>query len=192
MIGSWNVEIHTNSFPQKIASALGSLSEKIVGAEYEPIAYLGSQIVNGTNHAVLAEQIVTTGRDTKNIVMLTFNEKPNNMEPTLIGIDRLVEGGVGFGGAQIDVHTDIPADFMTKWNEAFEGFVGAGVEPFALLGTQVTNGENLIFAATSIPVAPNAQKKVVIVTINTSTKRVCIADVLNSKQTNSLGYAFNW
>lgn len=192
MIGSWNVEIHTNSFPQKIASALGSLSEKIVGAEYEPIAYLGSQIVNGTNHAVLAEQIVTTGRDTKNIVMLTFNEKPNDMEPTLIGIDRLVEGGVGFGGAQIDVHTDIPADFMAKWNEAFEGFVGTGIEPFAMLGTQVTNGENLIFAATSIPVAPNAQKKVVIVTINTSTKRVCIADVLNSKQTNSLGYAFTW
>ena len=72
MTGSWNVNVVTNGMPQKVATAIGALSEKLIGAEYEPIAYLGSQVVNGTNHAVLAKQILTTGRDTTNIVVIVF------------------------------------------------------------------------------------------------------------------------
>lgn len=75
MLGSWDVKVVVGSLPEKVATAVGELGEKLIGAEYTPIAYLGSQLVNGTNHAVLAEQVLTTGRDTKNIVVLTFNEK---------------------------------------------------------------------------------------------------------------------
>ena len=77
--GNWEIAIEIGRIPQKIASAIIDLEEKLVGAEYEPIAYLGSQVVNGVNHAVLAKQIITTGRDTENIVVLIFNEKNNNI-----------------------------------------------------------------------------------------------------------------
>ena len=56
MLGSWEVNVVTGGMPQKVATAFGELAGSLVGAEYTPIAYLGSQQVNGVNHAVLAEQ----------------------------------------------------------------------------------------------------------------------------------------
>lgn len=192
MVGNWEVNINVNGMPQKIASAVSKLSETLVGAEYDPIAYLGSQQVNGLNHAVLAEQTVVTGRDSKNIVMLIFNEKPNEREATLVSIDRIVEGGDALGGTQINATTVIPEEAMNEWRTAFEGFIGSDVIPFALLATQVVKGTNFIFAATLTPVAPGAKSKVVIVTLNSMTGTLAFADPFKTAQEASLGYAFTW
>ena len=178
--------------PQKVATAIGKMSESLMGAEYEPICYLGSQVVNGTNHAVLCEQTIITGRDTKNIVVVVFNEKPNEMELTLVRIDTIVEGGLPMGGTAIDVKTDIPDDAKAIWEDAFDGMVGSNVEPFALLGTQVVNGVNYIFGAVLTPVVADPMSKAVVVTINEKSGTVKFADMLVSKQGGSLGYAFTW
>lgn len=192
MIGNWEININVNGMPQKIASAVSKLSETLVGAEYDPIAYLGSQQVNGINHAVLAEQTIVTGRDSKNIVMLIFNEKPNEREATLVSIDRIVEGGDALGGTQINATTVIPEEAMNEWRTAFEGFLGSDVIPFALLATQVVKGTNFIFAATLTPVVPDAKSKVVIVTLNSMTGTLTFADPFKTAQEASLGYAFTW
>ena len=192
MVGSWNINVSVNSMPQKVATAMGKINDYMVGAEYQPIAYLGSQVVNGTNHAVLAEQVVVTGRDTKNVVVMIFNEKPNEMDLTLVSIERVVEGGAPLGGVQVITETKIPTDAQDAWNAAFEDFVGSKVEPFALVGTQVVKGTDYIFAATVTPVAPDAVSKVVIVTVNGLTKTVTFADMLENKYQASLGYAFTW
>jgi len=192
MTGSWDVKIVTNGMPQKVATAFSALAEQLIGAEYEPIAYLGSQVVNGTNHAVLAKQILTTGRDTTNIVVIVFNEKPNAMEATLVSIDRVIEGGAPLGGVHIDPQVEIPAEALNAWKEAFDGYVGFSASPFALLGTQVVKGTNYIFAATGAPVVPNATTKIYIVTVNTMTGTLAIEDLLASKHESSLGYAFTW
>jgi hypothetical protein len=149
--------------------------------------------VNGINHAVLAKQIIITGRDTTNIVVITFNEKPNEMEANLVSIEPVVEGGAPMGGIHIAKNpTEIPEDAMTVWNEAFEGFVGSKVEPFAYLGSQVVNGVNHIFAATSTPVVPDAKTKVAVVIVNSATKEVTFTDLFGSKYESSLGYSFTW
>lgn len=192
MTGSWDVKIVTNGMPQKVATAFSALAEQLIGAEYEPIAYLGSQVVNGTNHAVLAKQILTTGRDTTNVVILIFNEKPNAMEATLVSIDRVVEGGAALGGIKINPQVEIPAEAKAAWEEAFGAWVGTKLEPIALLGTQVVKGTNFIFAATVTPVAPEAAAKASIVTINPMTGTVAFDDLLSTKYEASLGYAFTW
>lgn len=191
-MGSWEINVIKGGMPEKIATAIGKLAETLIGAEYEPIAYLGSQVVNGTNHAVLAEQTLITGRDTKNIVVLIFNEKPGAMEADLVSIERIVEGGAPMGGIQIDAQTDIPAEAQKAWNEAFDGFVGSEVKPFALVGSQVVKGVNYMFAAEVKPVVPNAETKAMIVTINTMSGLMAFADMLATKQEASLGYAFTW
>jgi hypothetical protein len=192
MTGSWNVNVVINGMPQKVATAFSALANQLIGAEYEPIAYLGSQVVNGTNHAVLAKQILTTGRDTTNIVVIVFNEKPGAMEDTLVSIDRVVEGGAPLGGVQLNPQTDIPDNAMDAWNEAFGAWVGAKLEPIALLGTQVVKGTNFIFAATVTPVVPDATAKASIVTINPMIGTVAFDDLLSTKYEASLGYAFTW
>lgn len=191
--GSWNVDIHVGSnMPQKIATAMSELEGTLVGAEYTPIAYLGSQVVNGTNHAVLAEQTIVTGRDTHNVVVMIFNEKPNDTVATLVSIERVVEGGMPLGGTTVDVHTDIPTDAMEVWNDAFMGFVGSKVEPFALIGTQIVNGINYIFVAEVTSVTREPVKEVAIVTVNNRTKQVTFMNALENKHQASLGYAFTW
>jgi len=176
MLGAWDVNVSVGSMPEKVATAVAALNEKFVGAEYTPIAYLGSQVVNGTNHAVLAEQLLVTGKDTKNVVLLIFNEK--GMDCELVNIERVVEGGEEFGGAKVDVKTDLDAEAKALFDAALGDFVGSTVEPFALLATQVVRGVDYIFAAEVTPVAEDPVKKVSKVTINAEEKTVSFVDIL--------------
>lgn len=192
MAGNWEINVVDGKLPQKVASAVAGLGEKLIGAEYTPIAYLGSQVVNGTNHAVLAKQIVTTGRDTKNIVVLVFNEKPHDTELALVRIENVVNGGDELGGVAIDVKTEFPEDAVAAWHDAFDGFVGSKVEPFAYLGSQVVKGIDHIFIAEVCPVVENPVKKIAIVVVNSLTKTASFMDILSNKLDATLGYAFTW
>lgn len=189
MFGKWNVNVSA-AMPQKVASAVASLSETLTGAEYTPIVYLGSQVVNGTNHAVLAEQTILTGRDTTNIVILIFNEKDNDC--TLVNIERVIESGSAFGGTTINTTIDIPTDIKDIWDKAFEDRIGGKIEPFVFLGTQAVKGTNYIFAATVDPMTPNSEVSINIVTVNPMTKNVSFSELLKNRQIASLGYAFSW
>lgn len=188
--GSWDIAVQIGKLPQKVATAFDSLN--IVGAEYELIAYIGNQVVNGTNHAVLAKQTILNGKDTENIVVMIFNEKPNDMNAVLVSIDRVLESGEPFGGVHVDVTTELSDEVMDIWNDAFEGFVGSTVTPYALLGTQVNTGTEYIFAATLVTTALEPEEHAMIVTINPMTKKVKMGDMLISKHEASLGYAFTW
>lgn len=194
MTGAWKIDVNASgALPQKVATAFGKLSEQLVGAEYTPIAYLGEQVVNGTNYAVLAEQLILTGKDTKNVVLMIFNVKPNDMEATLVNIERVVESGGELGGIQVDVQTNIPEEAMTAFNTTLEGFLGSKIEPFALLGTQVTKGTNYIFAAKVTPMTLNGEPEVQLITVNPMTKDIIFTNIMDSKQNvATLGYAFTW
>lgn len=188
MTGGWEVNI-SDGMPQKIATAMAGLDD-LVGAEYNFIAYLGSQVVNGINHAVLAEQTVLTGRDTKNIVLLIFNEKGN--EVVLTSVERLVQGGDAFGGMTIDPQLDIPDDALDAFKNTMLGYTGLDLEPFALVATKVTKGVNYIFLAKGTTVTLEPRDMVTLVLVNSLTHDVRIADVLNDRTTQALGYAFSW
>ena len=189
MLGSWDINI-SKDFPQKIATAVADLNN-LVGAEYNPIAYIGSQVVNGTNHAVLCEQTIVAGKDTKNIVMVFFRETKEGV--TLTNIERVVEDGGDLGGIKIDVKTTIPDDANSAFVAAFDGFVGSKIEPFALLATQMTKGVNYTFAAKVTPVVKDPTPTVALVTVNGMTLDVAFVDLLESKNdVMTLGYAFTW
>lgn len=189
MLGSWTINVSKN-LPQKVATAVAQLNE-MVGAEYNSIAYLGSQVVNGTNHAVLCEQTIITGKDVKNIVVVIFNETKEGV--TLSGIERVVEGGGEFGGINIDVKTEIPEEAKAELDAALEGFLGSKITPVALLGTQVTKGTEYVFVAEVEPVVLEPEKHVSLITVNNMTKKVAIVDLLNTRHEEALvGYAFTW
>ena len=175
-LGSWEVNVVVGAMPQKVATAFGEIFANLYGAEYTPIAYLGKQVVNGVNHAILAEQRIITGHDVKNIVMIVLNEKPEGF--SLVSITPEVEGSTGVGAVEVDVKTDIPADAKAAFEASMVGFVGCNVEPFVLLATQVTKGTDYIFAAESEVVAPDATKRVVLVTSNIMTRSVQFETIL--------------
>lgn len=59
--------------PQKAASAWGAV-EKLIGAKYLPLVYVGSQVVKGVNYYFIAKQTLMTADREENIVALCVNE----------------------------------------------------------------------------------------------------------------------
>lgn len=199
-LGGWEVKVAVGAMPQKVATAFSEYFGTLVGAEYTPIAYLGSQVVNGINHAILAEQVLITGRDEKNVVLIVMNERGEDF--TVVRIENLVAQGAPLGGIKIDVETKIPEEAQRAWNTAFEGFVGSTVVPFAYLGSQVTNGTDYIFAATTKMIVRPMNNgvgmkfgadNVVIVVVHTGTNHADFINVLeHTEGEKNLGYAFTW
>ena len=191
-LGAWEVNISTN-YPQKVATAISKLGETLLGAEYEPILYLGSQVVKGTNHAVLAQQTVLSGKDTKNAVILIFNEEPSTVEATLVSIERVVESGGELGGIVVDMTTNIPNDAKMELTNVLDGIVGIDIKPVAYVGSQVVKGTNQIFVAEVTAVVPNPTKRVALVVANSLTGELSMTDLLDTKfNSMNLGYAFTW
>lgn len=205
--GAWEAAFNKN-FPQKIASKV-SENLNLLGAEYEAVAYLGKQIVNGTNHAVLAEQTILNGKDTKNAVILVFNEKAGVDDVSLVAIRTIAESGGQLGGTEIDVTADIPVGALDATAKALEGFVGADVKPAAYLGKQVVNGVNYEMIAEVTGVYPGAKTRLAIITVNELYKTIKFEDLFDvateeksnlagvtisegKVQSGPLGYAFTW
>lgn len=182
-LGSWKINVQIGKMPEKVATAIAGL--EMIGAEYEPIAYIGSQEVNGINHAVLAKQVLTYGKDSENVVLLIFNEKGKDI--ALVNIERVVEGSPNAGGTKISIATDIPDDAKKAFRSVLTDFIGAVMEPLVLLATQVTNGTNYVFATQVIPISSVPKARFAIVTVNPVSKKASFADVLGSDLEAALG-----
>ena len=75
LFGGWNLdEVKGCNLPQKVQTDFTAVTSDIVGAEYEPIAYLGSQAANGTNYRILALQTSIIANPEKKFVRMIINE----------------------------------------------------------------------------------------------------------------------
>lgn len=76
LLGGWNLdEIKSCNLPQKVQSAFTAITGEMTGADYEPVAYLGSQVVDGTNYRVLALQKLVVPNSEKRIVKMIIHEE---------------------------------------------------------------------------------------------------------------------
>ena len=77
-LGSWNIdEMKGCNLPQKVQSAFTSVTGELVGADYQPVLYVGSQLVNGTNYCILAVQTIITAEPEKRLVKVIINVSSN-------------------------------------------------------------------------------------------------------------------
>ena len=76
LLGGWNLdEVRGTALPQKVQTDFTAVTSELVGADYEPIAYLGSQPVNGTNYRILALQRLLVPNGEKRIVKMIIHEE---------------------------------------------------------------------------------------------------------------------
>ena len=72
--GGWNIdEMKGVNLPQKAASAFTAITGGLVGADYQPVLYVGSQVVNGTNYCILALQTLVLPEPEKRLVKMIIN-----------------------------------------------------------------------------------------------------------------------
>ena len=74
-------------FTQRAASAWGVMND-LVGANYKPMAYVGTQIVKGVNHFFIAEQTLVTATPIRHIVLVTINEFDGNY--SLVSVENII------------------------------------------------------------------------------------------------------
>ena len=78
ILGGWNLDdVKGCNLPQKVQSAFTAVTGQLTGADYEPIAYLGSQQVNGMNYRVLCLQRLVIPNAEKKIVSMVIHENPD-------------------------------------------------------------------------------------------------------------------
>ena len=75
-VGGWKIADMTPvNLPQKAASAFIGATEKLVGANYEPVLYAGAQAVNGVNYGIICkETIPAPGGAYESLVFMVVHE----------------------------------------------------------------------------------------------------------------------
>ena len=74
VLGGWSLDdVKGCNLPQKVQSAFTGATSEIVGADYEPVAYLGSQQVNGMNYKILALKTPVVANGEKSFVKIIVN-----------------------------------------------------------------------------------------------------------------------
>lgn len=89
-LGRWNIdEMKVCNLPQKVQSAFTAVTSGLDGADYMPVLYVGSQVVNGMNYCVLACQTMMTANFDKNLSKVIINVSPDGT-PSLVSISKIV------------------------------------------------------------------------------------------------------
>lgn len=88
-LGGWNIdEMKGCNLPQKAQSAFTAVTGELTGADYMPVLYVGSQVVNGVNYCILAMQTLITANPVNRLVKMIINVDTN-------GVAKLVSiGGI--------------------------------------------------------------------------------------------------
>ncbi len=85
LAGGWthNSDYKVPNMPADVQKAFDTATEGLVGAGYDPMAYLGSQVVAGANYAVLCHQTLMDKDATeKNVVMYIYADLDGGAEIT--------------------------------------------------------------------------------------------------------------
>ena len=145
-------------------------TEGMTGANYIPVAYLGSQVVAGTNHKVLCRvsPVVPDAAETYAIVTL-YEDIDGNVEISDVkDFDKETDlsGETLPGGwAQADspVVTDVAKAVFEK---ATEELTGVSYKPVALLSTQTVAGTNYCFLCEATVIIPDAEPSYALVYVS--------------------------
>ena len=94
IVGGWSVagSYAALAIPEDDLTVFESATAGYMGASFEPIALLGTQIVSGTNYAFLCVQTVSAADDPYSLVVVTIyedlhgNSEVLNITPVKIGI----------------------------------------------------------------------------------------------------------
>ena len=169
-----DIHVVIDAMPEKIATAFSALRLAQKGANYRPVAYLGTR---GNNHGVLAEQIMVDENSTKNIVLIIFKEifVPGEISKiALVSFNSVLCGTTSkeIGGVLLNEDFKITEEAQEDFDKVVKKITGVGIKPFAYLGYLVVNGNERFFAAEAAPLCANDDKFIAIVTTNALCGRI--------------------
>lgn len=141
--------------------------EDLVGVNYTPVAYLGSQVVAGTNHVFLAEAtVVYPGAQPTCVLVYLYEDLQGQvqlMNVADLGILPQADGSLAapeeglLGGWAYAESPEVTDEMKARLDKAMEELAGVSCVPVANLGIQVVAGLNRCLLCQLTPVVPDAQ-----------------------------------
>lgn len=162
IIGGWQAS-ESPEITSKLRSVFDKALDGFVGVGYEPIAYLGSQIVAGTNHAFFCKaQVVYPNAQPYFAIVFIYEDLEGNAEiqdiASMTAYGELDENAGSAeqlpGGWSV---TDVQDDGLVAYEKATEELVGVSYTPIRVLSSQVVAGMNYCVLCKAQVVAPNAE-----------------------------------
>lgn len=165
LAGGWNINLENSltSMPQDAATAWTGAMEGMTGAEYEPVALIGTQVVSGTNYMFLARETLVTKEPVVKLAAVVIyadlqgNSTVNSVKELDLGTLTSKENSgtdpqSGLAGGwtvfeDMDKMANVTDDEKATFEKALDGMVGVGYTPVTVLGTQVVAGENFAYLA---------------------------------------------
>ena len=167
ILGGWE-KVDSPIITEEMAALVEKASANLTGAKYTPVAYLGRQIVSGTNHLILCRTVSTVDPDAIETYMFVtvYEDLEGGAQITNV-IDtglptNIADLSGGWSQAESPEVTDEIEDLCDK---AFRRLVGVGYKPVALLSTQVVAGTNYCILCESTIVYPGAESTYAFVTL---------------------------
>ncbi len=169
VVGGWTVfDGTTSALNDDIRAAWDKAMEGLTGVGYEPIRLLASQVVSGSNYAILARGTTVTAEPSTDwyVVVLYVDLQGNASISSINRIDlsdvkvadtSVPAGDIVGGWKVVDPDNSIlePEEAQKAFNKATEAYVGVSLSPLATLATQVVSGTNYLVLCTGMPTTEN-------------------------------------
>lgn len=176
--GGWTMYTgaELQEIPEKAKAAFDKAMEQLMGADYTIAAYLGSQIVSGTNYAFLCNCTPVTANPATTLKLVTINEDLegtatvsdiSDIDVTAYTQEKDLDFQQVTGGFQAEeaVGVSLPEYAQAAFDKAMEGLTGVGYEPIALLASQIVAGSNYAILCKATSVTAEPVTKLAVVTI---------------------------
>ena len=133
---------------------LQKATEGLLGAKYIPVAFLGSQLVSGTNYALLCRVAPVTADPVETYAIVKLYQDLSGNVSLLDVTDSGVPTNINelAGGWQQCEAPIVNEELQAIFDKALEGYTGMGFKPVALAATQMVSGTNYCFFCESVPV----------------------------------------
>ena len=158
LLGGWE-KAESPVITEEMKALVEKASANLAGAQYIPMAYLGSQVVAGTNHLLLCRTVSTVDPAAVETYMFVkvYEDLEGNAQITEV-IDTGIETNIAdlSGGWFQAESPEITDEIEELCSKAFEKLLGVDYKPVALLSTQVVAGMNYCILCESTIVYPGA------------------------------------
>lgn len=155
VVGGWTI----NADLPEMNDMIFDQARQNADAKLSPLFLLGSQVVAGTNYAYLCYDKTEEGKPSLKIVKVFNNLENGSKEITSIEDfnvndyldgegETTPEGMMGGWQDNAEFPNMLSEEENNIFNKGFEGLVGVGYNPVAVLASQVVAGTNYVFLAT--------------------------------------------
>ena len=171
--GGWNINTSSTAMSKnaKAKAAFEKVTENINGVTYEPIAVLGTQVVSGSNYAVLCRKTPSNpSAASQVVVMYIYVSLDGNAKVTGFKtvIDESDKDGYTVNAGKFAISNRRNRTVYNTYRKAVKDVSGVTYKPVLYMGKRKESGSNYMLLCRTKDVSSDASYQWSIVTVNRS------------------------